>query len=326
MFAHKVIEDISKSELRTALKGYAFNHDAFPVQGFDGLLKTIHDAQKFHIGTIEDLEPIAMKRRGHPFFWGESGDVRLPYKVCWFDLFFNKDSERGYSCDEQARFVKENNIEQEQIASSRRGILSIELDDNVLFCVFFNYLNNMRQWNMSLTGEVVFIDHIAKDNYLATKFLYSFFSNQEMRQNLSNLNVVPVPLIPYMDADTLLRFHLENTDELSSLNTALLLLSCKNIETELVTPPEALNKKRKKKNKLPIFTYKNLVIKPMGKKQKSVPQHLWENRIHLCRGHFKTYTKDAPLFGRYTGRFWWQPSVRGRNKEGMIHKDYEVKT
>ncbi len=51
----------------------------------------------------------------------------------------------------------------------------------------------------------------------------------------------------------------------------------------------------------------------------------YTNRIHLCRGHFKRYTKDKPLFGKYVGLWWWQPSVRGRNKEGIIYKDYELK-
>jgi hypothetical protein len=111
---------------------------------------------------------------------------------------------------------------------------------------------------------------------------------------------------------------------LTILNLSLLLLSCKNIGTEKNYPPEALNKKRLKHHKQPLFTYHTLVLKPVGKKQESIPRHLWENRIHLCRGHFKTYTEDKPLFGHITGRFWWQPSVRGRNRDGIVMKDYVV--
>lgn len=114
--------------------------------------------------------------------------------------------------------------------------------------------------------------------------------------------------------------------ELSILDKFLRLLSCKNITAENNYPPVAINKKRIKKGKLPLFSYKTLVIKPTGKKQESVPKNLWDNRVHLCRGHFKTYTEKNPLFGRITGRYWWQPCVRGNKEKGVVMKDYVVET
>jgi hypothetical protein len=104
-------------------------------------------------------------------------------------------------------------------------------------------------------------------------------------------------------------------------------LSCKNLSAIDNEPPLKLNKKRIKSGKQPLFTYKTLVIKPTGKKQESqASQGLWDNRIHLCRGHFKKYTADKPLFGRITGRFWWQPSVRGNKEKGVVMKDYKILT
>jgi hypothetical protein len=115
--------------------------------------------------------------------------------------------------------------------------------------------------------------------------------------------------------------------ELTMLDRFLKIINCKNITTVDNPPPEKLNKKRAKKGKCPLFTYKTLVIKPTGKKQSSQEaQGLWENRVHLCRGHFKNYTEDNPLFGKYTGRYWWQPSVRGNKKKGVVMKDYRVET
>jgi hypothetical protein len=110
----------------------------------------------------------------------------------------------------------------------------------------------------------------------------------------------------------------------SRLNTILLLLTCKNITTIEHKPDVALNKKRARKGKPPLFTYHTLAIKPSVKREGKEPQDLWHNRIHLCRGHFKTYTEDAPLLGRLTGRYWWQPHVRGKNKDGIVMKDYSV--
>jgi hypothetical protein len=50
----------------------------------------------------------------------------------------------------------------------------------------------------------------------------------------------------------------------------------------------------------------------------------WTNRVHLCRGHFATYTDQAPLFGKYVGRFWIPPHARGDRARGIVIKDYEV--
>jgi len=61
---------------------------------------------------------------------------------------------------------------------------------------------------------------------------------------------------------------------------------------------------------------------PKEYREKTIP--LTHNRVHMCRGHFKEYTEDHRLFGKYTGLYWWQPYVRGQ-KEGIVIKDYEVK-
>lgn len=107
----------------------------------------------------------------------------------------------------------------------------------------------------------------------------------------------------------------------------ILLLNCKNIRTEIHKPSEALNKSRRKKGKQELFSYKTLKLLLPGNKEKHLladeptGEH---NRIHFCRGHFKEYTADAPLFGRITGLWWWQPHVRGQNKDGIVMKDYEI--
>lgn len=107
----------------------------------------------------------------------------------------------------------------------------------------------------------------------------------------------------------------------------IMLLNCKNIESEKILAPSALNKKRRLNGKQEIFDYHVLnIIVPANKKrgyqEQSIP--LSNNRVHLCRGHFKEYTPEHPLFGQYVGRYWWQPSVRGQNKDGIIMKDYTV--
>lgn len=107
----------------------------------------------------------------------------------------------------------------------------------------------------------------------------------------------------------------------------LLLLNCKNIQTEKISAPGALNKKRRKNGKVPIFDYHVLNVVLPGKKRgyHESTEPLSHNRVHLCRGHFKEYTDEHPLFGKFTGLYWWQPHVRGQNHEGVVMKDYAVK-
>lgn len=47
---------------------------------------------------------------------------------------------------------------------------------------------------------------------------------------------------------------------------------------------------------------------------------------HMVRGHLKTYTEEAPLFGRHVGTWYWPPHVRGSETDGQIVKDYRVRT
>lgn len=46
--------------------------------------------------------------------------------------------------------------------------------------------------------------------------------------------------------------------------------------------------------------------------------------MHLCRGHFATYTEDAPLLGKYTGQYWRRAHWRGSRARGLVRKGYEV--
>jgi len=108
------------------------------------------------------------------------------------------------------------------------------------------------------------------------------------------------------------------------LEMALRLFCCKNIGTVYVEPPEKLQKKRAKKGKKPLFRYHTLILKPVGKRQKSLAaQGLWSQAVSTTMGHDRHYPPPG-LFGKYPGTFWIQPYTRGKKKEGIVHKDYDV--
>lgn len=105
-------------------------------------------------------------------------------------------------------------------------------------------------------------------------------------------------------------------------------MHCKNVERREITQPPALNKKWERKHGRPLVRYHVLDIDPMKKvlrdEGRSAETGL-KKALHICRGHFATYTEDAPLFGRLTGTFWKPQHVRGSATEGVVVKDYNVR-
>jgi hypothetical protein len=109
---------------------------------------------------------------------------------------------------------------------------------------------------------------------------------------------------------------------------AISLFHCKNVSLRAVDPPERLSKKHAKKTGHPLTRYHVLEIEPMrrildteGEAQTKGLAHA----LHICRGHFKTYTEGSPLFGKQVGTYWWASQVRGKAEHGVVEKDYRVR-
>lgn len=105
-------------------------------------------------------------------------------------------------------------------------------------------------------------------------------------------------------------------------------MHCKNVSTMLNNPPEKVQKRRVRKGKKPLKAYYTLGIEPMANtldRQGAAKKTGIKQALHICRGHFATYSPDKPLFGKYAGTFWKPQHVRGNKKHGEIVKDYAVK-
>lgn len=102
---------------------------------------------------------------------------------------------------------------------------------------------------------------------------------------------------------------------------ALALLHCKNVST--VPASGARQRKRlAAREGRPVVEYRTLVIDQMRRAVNAGGGGGgWENRFHICRGHFKEYD-ERPLFGRIRGRFWWPAHARGNPEVGTIIKQY----
>ena len=107
-------------------------------------------------------------------------------------------------------------------------------------------------------------------------------------------------------------------------------LKCKNVGTDRRTHSQKIQKRRTRRGFKPLVSSYTLNIEvPAAKTRIPLGKALApraDAKLHHRRGHFKTYTPDAPLFGRLTGTYWWDPSLRGSADKGVVKKTYKLKT
>ena len=316
MYAHQVIED-----LRTIYNKYAGQKvDADMFQYFQHLrsiASLIYQSQCFHLGEGSELCNLFGKTFfGKQLFQGDTAkDVKLPYKKCFFD-FYEKGNGKPLSMHETK--------------APKRAIAVWEQDTDLWVCYMITFLEKLKMWVVS---DYYFWISIGKPLKEHSRFIELLELNNINTEKMSDItNIQPVPMNKSLKSLKNINpqqiIDVEASD-LSVLNVALILLSCKNVLAMRNPAPLALNKARRKKGKTEIFTYHTLKLVPFGNKkqyQSSQGEPESHYRIHLCRGHFKRYAEDKPLFGKYTGLYWWQPTVRGKDKSGVVMKDYALST
>ena len=114
--------------------------------------------------------------------------------------------------------------------------------------------------------------------------------------------------------------------ELAPLFLSISLAHCKNVsiaerEAHVAIP------KRGRAPKEPSVKYKTLVIDAMKQTLRTeggIAKNGLKKALHICRGHFATYTADKPLFGKITGTVWKPMHTRGTKSRGEVKKDYRI--
>lgn len=98
-----------------------------------------------------------------------------------------------------------------------------------------------------------------------------------------------------------------------ALAMTLGLMQCKNVnEIENAPQPRLSNVNRQKYGRA-LANYSSLDIRRVTSaldRDGKIEQDGLSKALHRCRGHFKTYRADAPLFGKLAGQFWWQEQER----------------
>lgn len=109
---------------------------------------------------------------------------------------------------------------------------------------------------------------------------------------------------------------------------AISFMNCKNVAVS-DNEPATRKKSELRAYRGPMVRYKTLEIEPMKKvlRTEGRSEEVGLKRaLHICRGHFSTYSEDKPLFGRSGahGNFWIPAHVRGTTERGVVVKDYAV--
>jgi hypothetical protein len=107
---------------------------------------------------------------------------------------------------------------------------------------------------------------------------------------------------------------------------AISFLHCKNVQIAPHDPAPKTPGKRRSRH-APKIKYHTLQIEPMKKvlrEEGRAEETGIKHALHICRGHFKDFSKGKGLFGKYQGMFWWDSQVRGSAERGAVVKDYNI--
>jgi hypothetical protein len=255
--------------------------------------------------------------------------MRLPYPIIWLDYCISSTTEE---------LTPEKNKMMDQLIIK-------ELEDKLKMKIPTEALTDSRRESIK-QGALVFLLENNEAIQKWTVFPFRFESDEivpDLWKHSSFCYLITFDMTSFNKNTAIAKYpFLEGIEEMDSkqcfideyldnmffpiLENTVLLLNCKNITTENHIPSEALNKKRLRSGKLPLVTYKTLILNSSINKSYengiSLGNH---NRVHTCRGHFKAYTKERPLFGKYDGIWWWEYHARGQG-EGVVVKDYDIKT
>lgn len=112
---------------------------------------------------------------------------------------------------------------------------------------------------------------------------------------------------------------------------AISLAHCKNVQIVDIVQPRYVRRRLEKAGAS--VTYKTLLIGPFKKQMRheadndpAGEQSTIKRALHICRGHFSTYSEERPLFGKHAGTFWIPMHVKGNKQHGEVKKDYKIVT
>jgi hypothetical protein len=109
----------------------------------------------------------------------------------------------------------------------------------------------------------------------------------------------------------------------------LMALGCKNVGLEPRDNDEKSARRAAKRfgGNANSYRYHVLTVRPAGSKHGTKGEEIGMMPRHVCRGHFSEYGPEfgkGLLFGKYAGRFYIPPHMKGKKENGTVEKDYQI--
>jgi hypothetical protein len=136
----------------------------------------------------------------------------------------------------------------------------------------------------------------------------------------------PAPLVEQFGADEVARVAYTVFGFAIDL---LVILGCKNVSLDPRDndPKQVARAIKRHGDNAGKYRYHVLVVRPPGARSDSPAQEVGTMPRHVCRGHFSEYGPEfgkGLLFGKYAGRFYIPPHLKGKIENGEVAKDYAI--
>ncbi len=173
---------------------------------------------------------------------------------------------------------------------------------------------------------------MAERKLIKTAFEAAFYVSRENPDRTPNADVWMTSngVRRKLTADEKLPFPRDQLQREIALNlmrvtmTAIGLMNCKNVVV-LRERPAGSRSSRKNVRKAARLDYHTIRLPGSASSGRALGESSYGPVAqHRVRGHFKTFTADAPLMGKHVGTYWWGWQVRGKSASGTIVSDYNL--
>lgn len=113
-------------------------------------------------------------------------------------------------------------------------------------------------------------------------------------------------------------------DGFGAVCLAINLMHCRNVTVEDSGPIKYRQTTKEKRARAPRLEYKTITLPGGAYVSQPGKGEPGAAPLHRVRGHFKTYTAEAPLMGKHVGTYWWGWQVRGKSENGVRVSDYKL--
>jgi len=321
-FATNHAETIFNSSWRGNTYGYSNTSSLHKIDMIDG-------ARKFYIGKEVNMldNTFLSVSENDDFCMGPVSEfIRTPYHTCWIEILTPKSV--GHSAIERYGYLTERILGHEVIritpfvrAHSVNGQVGAIMWLPAVFSMVVKVGSNFNKDDISALNKM----HIPITQKDATKsnYLFSFYLHEKH-------NVLPTSDRVKEDRDMFRNLFEAIAGSMRMCQTAILMLTAKNVFLSKISVSESANRKRAKNNKSQLYSYHTLVTRLERKRgKKSKRKSGVKMALHSVPGTFAFYTREKPLFGHLgpnnIGSIWKSEHMKGSIKNGNVDKDYCIK-